>query len=134
KRNDFIFHSNYGGRRNAPIDTQSTLLLTKKLAHPDIWERLHRERVGKIKYTRLSQFGPTTVHGFRSAFADWGSEEMHYPENHVDTCLGHTVRGQVRSAYFRGDLLEKRAEIMAAWALYCRGVTTSENIIQMRRA
>ncbi len=36
--------------------------------------------------------------------------------------LSHTIGNQVEAAYRRGDLLEKRRELMQAWADWLDGV------------
>lgn len=60
-----------------------------------------------------------TVHGFRSTFRDWASEETHYPNMVAEQALAHMVGNAVENAYRRGDLLEKRRALMADWASYC---------------
>jgi integrase len=60
-----------------------------------------------------------TVHGFRSAFADWAAETTAYPHEIVEQCLAHTVGSRTRRAYRRGDGFELRAEVMREWALFC---------------
>jgi integrase len=57
-------------------------------------------------------------HGFRSCFKDWASETTEYPEIVVEMAMGHAVSDKVQKAYRRGDLLEKRAALMADWASY----------------
>jgi len=59
-----------------------------------------------------------TVHGFRSAFRDWAAEATSFPSEVVEMALAHTIGNQVEAAYRRGDLLEKRRELMQAWAAY----------------
>lgn len=59
-----------------------------------------------------------TVHGFRSAFRDWAAECTSYPAEVVEMALAHTIQNQVEAAYRRGDLLDKRRELMQAWADY----------------
>ena len=60
-----------------------------------------------------------TVHGFRSSFRDWVSEEtLHSPEV-AEKALAHTVANQVEAAYRRGDLLEHRKRLMKDWEDYC---------------
>jgi integrase len=59
-----------------------------------------------------------TVHGFRSAFRDWAAETTSFPTEVCEMALAHTVRNKVEAAYRRGDLFEKRRELMAAWAEY----------------
>jgi integrase len=60
-----------------------------------------------------------TVHGFRSSFRDWTSEETHFPREVVETALAHVIGDATERAYRRGDALEKRRELMNAWAAYC---------------
>jgi integrase len=60
-----------------------------------------------------------TVHGFRSAFRDWAGECTHFPREVAEAALAHLVGDAVERAYRRGDALEKRRELMAAWDLYC---------------
>uniref|UniRef100_D5X1C2 Integrase family protein n=1 Tax=Thiomonas intermedia (strain K12) TaxID=75379 RepID=D5X1C2_THIK1 len=59
-----------------------------------------------------------TVHGFRSAFRDWAAENTSFPGEVVEMALAHTIANQVEAAYRRGDLLDKRRELMQAWADY----------------
>ena len=59
-----------------------------------------------------------TVHGFRSTFRDWAGDETNFPREVAEQALGHVVSG-VEGAYRRGDALEKRRELMTAWADYC---------------
>lgn len=62
-----------------------------------------------------------TVHGMRSAFRDWTSEETNFPSDVAEAALAHMVKDKVEAAYRRGNLLAKRREMMAAWARYCDG-------------
>ena len=60
-----------------------------------------------------------TVHGFRSAFRDWAGNETHFPREVAEAALAHVVGDSAEQAYRRGDALEKRRALMAAWAAYC---------------
>ena len=60
-----------------------------------------------------------TPHGFRSSFKDWASEATHYPNEMSEMALAHTVGNKVEAAYRRGDLFEKRRQMMADWAAWC---------------
>lgn len=55
-----------------------------------------------------------TLHGFRSALDDWATEKGTDAQI-VERALGHAVKGKVRRAYSRTDLLERRRELMEAW-------------------
>ena len=61
---------------------------------------------------------PITVHGFRSAFRDWASERTNFPREVCEMALAHTIKSKAEAAYRRGDLLEKRRELMATWAAF----------------
>jgi integrase len=57
-----------------------------------------------------------TVHGFRSSFRDWAGEESSFPRELAEAALAHTVGDATERAYRRGDALDKRRELMEAWA------------------
>lgn len=61
---------------------------------------------------------PFTVHGFRSSFRDWASETTEFPGEVVEMALAHVIKSKTEAAYRRGDLLDKRRELMQAWADY----------------
>ena len=60
-----------------------------------------------------------TVHGFRSTFRDWASEETAYSRDVAEMALAHTLKDKTEAAYRRGDLFNKRANMMADWATFC---------------
>jgi integrase len=59
-----------------------------------------------------------TVHGFRSSFRDWAGETTHFPREVIEAALAHRLKDKAEAAYARGDLFDKRRELMAAWAEY----------------
>lgn len=60
-----------------------------------------------------------TVHGFRSSFRDWAAETTAHPRDVVEMALAHSLESKTEAAYRRGDLFEKRRELMDDWAGYC---------------
>lgn len=60
-----------------------------------------------------------TAHGFRSSFRDWTAECTLFSSEVAEMALAHVVQSATEAAYRRGDLLEKRWELMAAWGDYC---------------
>ena len=60
-----------------------------------------------------------TTHGFRSTFRDWVAETTAHPREVCEHALSHKLLDKVEEAYQRGDLLVKRARLMADWAQYC---------------
>jgi integrase len=59
-----------------------------------------------------------TAHGFRSAFRDWAAERTNFPREVCEMALAHTIKNKVEAAYRRGDLLEKRRQLMEAWEAF----------------
>ncbi|UVS96351.1 MULTISPECIES: tyrosine-type recombinase/integrase [Burkholderia] len=64
-----------------------------------------------------------TMHGFRSSFRDWASEQG-YARDLAERALAHTVANKVEAAYHRTDLLDQRRPMMEAWALHVMGNQT----------
>lgn len=64
-------------------------------------------------------FGHITVHGFRSTFKDWASETTDFPDDLSEAALAHRIRDKAKAAYKRGSMIEKRRQLMSAWAEYC---------------
>lgn len=60
-----------------------------------------------------------TVHGFRSSFRDWAAEETTFSREAAEMALAHAIPNAVEAAYRRGDLLEQRRKLAAAWRQYC---------------
>ena len=59
-----------------------------------------------------------TVHGFRSTFSDWCAERTNFPSELREMALAHAIGNKVEAAYRRGDLFQKRRQLMAAWARF----------------
>jgi len=69
----------------------------------------------------LRQIGraDVTVHGFRSSFRDWASEETRHEQTVCEKALAHAVDNKVEASYRRGKLLDKRRALMDDWAGFC---------------
>ena len=63
--------------------------------------------------------GDVTAHGFRSTFRDWAAECTNFPTETVEMALAHVIENKTEAAYRRGDLFEKRRQLMDAWATFC---------------
>lgn len=95
-------------------------------------------RSGHIaKYTLLQKLWSlvgkdgATLHGFRSSFRDWCGEMTNFPRELAETCLAHSYGDATERAYRRGDALEKRRQVMEAWAAYCEPRTADTNVISI---
>ena len=58
-----------------------------------------------------------TLHGMRSSFRDWCGETGAVREV-AEACLAHRVGSAAEQAYARSDLLQRRRDLMDAWAEY----------------
>ena len=92
KPTDFVFPAPRGGT----LSDMALSQLLKRMERPDI-----------------------TVHGFRSSFRDWAGDKTQFGREEVEMALAHTVESSVERAYRRGRALDKRRELMTAWAEYC---------------
>jgi len=89
--------------------------------------------------SRLLQFlrvdlegGPDkTVHGTRSTFRTWGQNETQFSHDALEFCLAHVEGSAAVQAYARGDMLEKRRQIMNAWTDYL--TATPAELVVLRR-
>lgn len=59
---------------------------------------------------------PAVPHGLRSTFRDWIAELTQFPGDMAEVALAHKLSNAVEAAYRRGDMMEKRRAMMAAWA------------------
>jgi integrase len=91
--NEYVF---VGQREGTPLSNMALLMMLRRMKRDDI-----------------------TAHGFRSAFSDWASEVSSFSGELRETALAHTIKNNAERAYRRGDALEKRREMMEAWAIYC---------------
>lgn len=103
-----------GARRGGPLSDMSLTAVLRRMGRRDL-----------------------TVHGFRSTFRDWAAEATAFPRDVAEAALAHTLRDKVEAAYRRGDMLDKRRRLMAAWADYCAqtgGDAEAVNVTPIRRA
>src|SRR5690606_23141624 len=75
-----------------------------------------------------------TAHGFRSTFRDWAAELTNFPREVAEMALAHTIEDKVEAAYRRGDLFEKRRQLMEAWARHCATAAAKGKVVPIGRA
>ena len=93
RQSAFVFP---GQRKERPLSNMVFLQLLKRMKRPDL-----------------------TAHGFRSTFRDWAAERTAFSREVAEMALAHTIGDKVEAAYRRGDLFDKRRELMEAWASFC---------------
>ncbi len=57
-------------------------------------------------------------HGFRSTFTDWTAERTACPAEVREMALAHAIGNDTEAAYRRGDLFDKRRQLMNEWAAF----------------
>jgi integrase len=91
--------------------------------------------VAILKALRAAGGGDATVHGMRSTFRDWAAEATNFPREVAEAALAHSNRDKTEAAYARGDALDKRRLLMAAWGEHClRSPDATAAIVPLRRA
>lgn len=60
-----------------------------------------------------------TVHGFRSSFRDWAGDRTTTAREIIEYAMSHVLGDDAELAYWRSDALERRRQLMDAWAAYC---------------
>jgi integrase len=95
-----------GGRAGKPISNMAMLMTLRRMGRGDL-----------------------TAHGFRSTFSDWSAEQTSFASEVREMALAHVVSDKVEAAYRRGDLFQKRRDLMDAWARFADGET---NVVEIR--
>jgi integrase len=100
-------------------------------------ERPGRPISNSIMLSLLVRMGYSeiTVHGFRSTFKDWASEQTTFQNEVSEMALAHKIENKVEAAYRRSELLDKRRKLMEAWAAYCgRDFAKSADVVSLAEA
>jgi integrase len=103
REGEFVFP---GGKKGRPLSNMAMLAVLKRIGRSDL-----------------------TAHGFRSSFRDWAAERTHFPGEVAEMALAHTVGDKVEAAYRRGDLFQKRRQLMEAWARFCKTARPQAEVI-----
>jgi integrase len=94
---------------------------------------LTEKALHKLLVLRMKVEG-ATPHGFRSSFRDWAAEQTHFANEVCEAALAHSISNKVEAAYRRGDLFEKRRELMRAWGKFCTTPAEVSDVIPLRRS
>ena len=90
---------------------------------------------GAARTMLLRRMGRTdiTVHGFRSTFRDWASEQTSFPHETCEHALAHRISDKAEAAYRRGDQFDKRRKLMDAWAAFCEPRESAKVLTMARK-
>jgi integrase len=78
------------------------------------------EMAGLMMLRRMEAYKGFTVHGLRSTFADWATNETQFGLELIEEQLAHQL-GKVTKAYRRGSANERRRAMMLAWEAHLNG-------------
>ena len=98
-----------GNTKAKPLSSMAMAMLLRRMGKPEI-----------------------TVHGFRSTFRDWASEQTSFPHETCEHALAHRISDKAEAAYRRGDQFEKRRKLMDAWAAFCEP-RQKGNVIHLKK-
>lgn len=104
-RNEYVFPGNAKGK---PLSSMAMTMQLRRMKQTDI-----------------------TVHGFRSTFRDWASEQTSFSHETCEHALAHQISDKAEAAYRRGDQFEKRRKLMDSWATFCG---REGNVVKLARA
>jgi integrase len=108
----------------------------KKLPPSDFVFAANRRRPAApgVMLQTLKRMGCTaTTHGFRSTFSDWCAERTNFPSELREMALAHAIGSKVEAAYRRGDLFQKRRQLMAAWARFATSPPAKGEVVPLNR-
>jgi integrase len=103
RESEFVFP---GGKKGKPLSNMAMLAVLKRMG-----------------------WGELTAHGFRSSFRDWAAEQTNFPHEVAEMALAHTVGDKVEAAYRRGDLFQKRRQMMDGWARFCVNTRSHADVV-----
>ena len=77
-----------------------------------------RSNMAMAQLLKRMKYPDITTHGFRSTFRDWAGDETEYSRELMEQALAHTIGNKAERAYRRGTAINRRRELMEAWATY----------------
>lgn len=122
--NSLVFPAPRGGQLS-----DMTLSATMKRIHEAAVVRADGDETAGYLDPRNKR--PAVPHGLRSTFRDWVAERTTYPGEMAEVALAHRISNAVEAAYRRGDMVEKRRAMMAAWAGFLSGTGTKGKVVRL---
>ena len=114
-----------GNEHRVPLSYEAHTVLDEARRSPEQKLLFPANRSRAMSDATLSRFMEregyeARPHGFRATFRTWVEETTDTPFEIKESALGHKVDGETVRAYQRSDRLEKRAELLEAWACFLR--------------
>lgn len=105
----YVFHAQRGGT----LSDMSLSAVMRRMQEAEV-------KAGRAGFLDPVSKRPAVPHGLRSTFRQWAAERG-FPRDMAELALAHHVGTEVERAYQRSDMLERRRDMMAAWAAFLRG-------------
>lgn len=124
---EYVFYN--GRRKSKPFaDGQQVNKLLNS-------QSMNKAKIGK-DFCNRGYFGVHSPHGFRATARTILEERLNYDYRLIEMQLGHNVRDSNGRAYNRVKWLDKRHDMMAAWANYLDDLKAGkvDNIIYLDKA
>jgi integrase len=116
KAGEFVFYSGDGDK---PLSDAATGALIDRM-------NAANAKAGRAKWIDPQSGKAIVPHGFRSTFRTWAGDKTSFPREVVEKALAHLVGDETERAYDRGNLFEKRKDLMEAWAAFAAREHTAD--------
>jgi len=112
-----------GKEHTIPLSPQAVTLLkqlpqTNEFVFPGVSLKKGMSTAAVMKLIKQIEPG-ITAQGFRSTFRDWATDQTDYPREVIEHAMAHQLKDKAEAAYFRSDLIARRARLMTDWAKFC---------------
>ena len=113
-----------GKTHRVPLTASALQVLEQQQGKHPVYVFPNARRSGSLPGNALRRVmdalcvGEYVPHGFRSTFRTWAAEYTDFPREVCEMALAHTLDDKVEAAYNRGDLLDKRRQLMGDWAAF----------------
>lgn len=88
-------------------------------------------KAGTVGFLDPANKRPAVPHGLRSTFRQWAAE-IGYPRDMAEIALAHFIGSEVERAYQRSDMLDRRRDMMMAWASFLQDkAAISPNVVKL---
>lgn len=108
-------HYVFSAPRGGALSDMSISAVMRRMQNAEV-------KAGSTGYLDPTSKRPAVPHGLRSTFRQWAAEQG-FPRDMAEIALAHVVGSDVERAYQRSDMLDRRRDMMAAWARFLRGET-----------
>ena len=113
----YVFHAQRGGQ----LSDMTLSAVMRRMQEAQV-------KAGRAGFLDPVSKRPAVPHGLRSTFRQWAAEQG-FPRDMAELALAHHIGTEVERAYQRSDMLERRRDMMAAWAAFLRGEDQNDDTV-----